>query len=147
MQVLVTIHSTSTVDEEQQPIEVMCSGTLQQHNETVTLVYEEALTEGELFDTTLTAVNGEYVTLERSGPLNGTCMRIEQNKRHLCHYETGFGTMMLGLYGEQIHTDITAHGGNIRLVYALDIDGESLGKNTVEISVRPKEMTCGAPLQ
>lgn len=147
MQVLVTIRSTSTMDEDAQPIEVMCSGTVDQQDGKVMLVYEEALTEGELFDTTLTAVNGEYATLERSGPLTGTCMRIEQNKRHLCHYETGFGTMMLGLYGEQIHADVNANGGNIRLVYALDIDGESLGKNTVEISVRPKEMTCGAPLQ
>ena len=55
--------------------------------------------------------------------------------------------MMLGIYGEQVYTGITPRGGDIRLVYALDIDGEYLGKNTVEISVRPKKDTFGAPLQ
>lgn len=139
--VVVCVRSINTLADEE-PIESISAGTMERQGDTLTLHYEET-TEEEVFSTTLTVVDGSRVLLQRHGPLEGYRMTIEQGRRHLCHYETGFGSMTIGIFGEQIRSRVGSMGGKIELTYTMDINAQLSGRNQVEISVRPKE----TPLQ
>ena len=63
---------------------------------------------------------------------------IEKGVRHLCHYETGFGAMTLGVAADEITHRLTDEGGQVQFSYTLDMDtAGTISRNQVRITVRP----------
>lgn len=63
---------------------------------------------------------------------------IEKGVRHLCHYETGFGAMTLGVAADEISHRLTDEGGQVQFSYTLDMDtAGTISRNLVKITVRP----------
>lgn len=63
---------------------------------------------------------------------------IEKGVRHICHYETGFGSVSLGVAADVIELDLTDAGGQLQFSYTLDSGGENfISRNLVDITVAP----------
>ena len=66
----------------------------------------------------------------------GTQLQIEKGKRNLCHYETGFGSMTLGVTADEIVNELTEKGGTVRFAYLLDANSADLvSRNRLEVTV------------
>ena len=61
---------------------------------------------------------------------------LEKGKRHLCHYDTGYGTMTMGIFTTDIVMDFNDCGGKMTLNYTLDIDSNLSSTNEVSIEVK-----------
>ena len=63
---------------------------------------------------------------------------VEKGTRHLCHYETGYGAVSLGVAADVIEHELTDHGGRLKFSYTLDSGAESfISRNLVDITVDP----------
>ena len=63
---------------------------------------------------------------------------IEKGRRHICHYETGYGSLTLGISADEISHSMTENGGKARFSYILDSgDTSPMSRNTVDITVTP----------
>ena len=63
---------------------------------------------------------------------------IEKGVRHICHYETGFGSVSLGVAADEIAPELSEAGGRLRFSYTLDSGGENfISRNLVDIRVEP----------
>ena len=84
------------------------------------------------------AVDGSRVVMLRFGKNGGvgTQLQIEKGKRNLCHYETGFGSMTLGVTADEIVNELTEKGGTVRFAYLLDANSADLvSRNRLEVTV------------
>ena len=104
------------------------------------ITYKETETTGyEGCTTTLKiAVDGSRVVMLRFGKNGGvgTQLQIEKGKRNLCHYETGFGSMTLGVTADEIVNELTEKGGTVRFAYLLDANSADLvSRNRLEVTV------------
>ena len=61
---------------------------------------------------------------------------LEKGKRHLCHYDTGFGSLMVGVFAQSIHSDLTDSGGTLDVSYSLDINSGLNSMNSIFVDVK-----------
>ena len=63
---------------------------------------------------------------------------IEKGTRHLCHYETGYGAVSLGVAADEIEHELSSNGGHVKFSYTLDSGSEDfISRNLVDINVTP----------
>ena len=61
---------------------------------------------------------------------------IEKGTRHLCHYETGYGSVSLGVAADVIEQRLDENGGSLKFSYTLDSGAENfISRNLVDITV------------
>jgi len=104
------------------------------------IVYKETETTGYEGCTTTVKVaeDARKVSMLRFGKGGGagTQLLIEKGRRNLCHYETGFGSMTLGVTADEIDCQLTEKGGTARFAYLLDADSaELVSRNRLEVTV------------
>ena len=138
--VLITIKGTQEYEGDADVIEMMTVGTLEEEEDSCRLIYKEDDESGGAITTTLT-VHDKMVTLERSGALNSR-MIIEQGQRHICHYDTGVGELMIGVFGESICSTLDRDQGNLSLKYTIDINAALASRNEIAISVKEAQQGC-----
>ena len=127
------------VDEDDR-IELMTYGSFVKKGDTYYTTYKETETTGyEGCTTTLKiAVDGSRVVMLRFGKNGGvgTQLQIEKGKRNLCHYETGYGSMTLGVTADEIECGLTEKGGTARFGYLLDANSaELVSRDRLEVTV------------
>ena len=84
------------------------------------------------------SADGSRVAMLRFGKGGGagTQLLIEKGRRNLCHYETGYGSMTLGVTADEIHCQLTEKGGVVRFGYLLDANSADLvSRNRLEVTV------------
>ena len=84
------------------------------------------------------AADGSRVAMLRFGKGGGagTQLLIEKGKRNLCHYETGYGSMTLGVTADEIECGLTEKGGTAKFGYLLDANSaELVSRNRLEVTV------------
>ena len=83
------------------------------------------------------AEDARRVSMTRFGK-NHSQLIIEKGTRHLCHYETGYGAVSLGVAADAIEHALTEQGGRLRFSYTLDSGAENfISRNLVDIAVEP----------
>ena len=80
----------------------------------------------------------QKVTLIRNGGQNSRLI-LEKGQRHLCHYDTGYGSMMVGVFANRIYTDLTDNGGKLEVSYSLDINSGLTSINEIFINIKEAE--------
>ncbi len=85
--------------------------------------------------TTLRVETDRRVTMSRTGRANSE-LTIEKDRKHLCHYDTGFGSFVVGVRADKIENKLTDKGGRLRLRYSLDVNANALSENELNITVR-----------
>lgn len=134
---IIRIKSRIEQDGESAGIELMTRGHFARRNGSFFITYQETETTGyEGCTTTLKVAEDESrVTMIRYGTAS-TQLTIERGRRHVCHYETNYGSMSMGVTADEIESRLTDKGGTVKFSYLLD-DGSAdvISKNTLEITV------------
>lgn len=134
--VLIQITGTQMTDGDDEVIELTTVGKLGEKNGKWYLSYDEGSGIGAEDVTTILKIEEEkMVTMQRSGQLQ-TRLTIEKGQRHLCHYQTIQGEMMIGVFGEKIKNSISYTGGRLYLSYTIDINSGFISRNQIEILIK-----------
>ena len=84
--------------------------------------------------TTLLIEDGGLVTMTRNGAYT-TQMVMERGRRHVCHYATPFGDMLLGIFAKKVESSVTEEGGELLLNYTIDVNADLAASNELKITV------------
>ncbi len=76
------------------------------------------------------------LTMMRAG--SATRLILEEGKRHLCLYDTGYGTLSVGVFTSLLETSLDEKGGKLSVKYTLDIDSNLSSNNEIEVKIKPK---------
>ncbi len=142
MEVIIRIESNNFIPGCSDPdtINIVTKGSFEVKNGAYILNYTEPMSEGEGdVTTTITVDSSNVVDVMRSGK-NSSRLTVEKGRRHLCNYDTGYGCLMIGLYGEQIKSCLNGNSGEILMRYTLDVNSEyqSLNELKVNFEAPPK---------
>lgn len=129
--------SQSYAGQDPEVIELVTTGTLENTPEGWKLSYDESeLTGLEGVHTTF-LVNGDLVTLTRTGRLNSE-MIFRVGESHDCLYQMEFGVLMLTVCATRVETDITLAGGTIDLRYSIEIEQNAAGIIEYHLEIQSK---------
>ena len=136
MEVIIKIESNNFVPGCNDPdtINIVTKGSFEIKNGSYVLNYAEPMSEEDGDVTTTITVDGSNVVdVMRSGR-NSSRLTVEKGRRHLCNYETGYGCLTIGLYGEQIKSRLNKNGGEIVMRYTLDVNSEYQSLNELKVN-------------
>ena len=134
--VLIKIKGVASVDGEKEVIELTTIGNFYKKSNNYYLIYDESEATGyEGMTTTLKVEGNDCVTMERAGKTRSQLI-IEKGKRHLCHYDTGNGELMIGVSAKKINSMLNDDGGELYFNYSLDINSSLASENEVFIDVK-----------
>lgn len=135
--VVIEIKSKQEIDGDSDSIELTTVGQMNVIGGKTYLRYDDSVATGVEGVSCLIKVDPKEnsVMMQRSGVLNSR-MYIKKGQRHICHYETGQGTLVLGVFGENVSNELTQNGGKLLLSYTLDVNYGMVSRNTVEINVK-----------
>ena len=134
------VEEPAEMGEKEEFVELMTRGEFTLRGSSYYITYKETEATGyEGCTTTLKiAADGSRVAMLRFGKNGGasTQLLIEKGRRNLCHYETGYGSLTLGVTADEILCDLTEKGGTVRFAYLLDADSaEMVSRNRLEVTV------------
>lgn len=104
---------------------------------TVTLTYQETELTGMAGTTTRFTLQGDTVTLTRSGTVNSQ-MIFQQGVLHSSLYETPFGTLTVDISTSRLAHRLNGHGGLLEIRYAISVEHRVTGNHQFKIRVREK---------
>lgn len=134
---LITIDGTMEHDGETDSVRLMTHGSFVRRGASYFISYRETEATGYQGCVTTVKVDGQNkVSMLRYGAAPSQ-LYIEKGRRHVCHYETGHGSMSLGVAADDIESHLTDEGGRVTFSYYLDMDAQSISKNIVDITVKP----------
>ena len=135
--VIISIRGTQSYEQQEDDvIELVTEGKLEQEDEGhFTLSYQESEVTGLEGTLTTFQIEPERVTLMRLGEVNSE-MVFELGRRHLSMYETPSGALAMGVTTRELSSALNERGGELRIVYDIELDHALAGRNTFEIHVR-----------
>lgn len=134
---LISILGRQTVEEETGEIELTTLGSYVERNGSRYIVYKEYAPEegGNARTSILKVESSRKMTLMRGGA-DSTRLILEEGRRHLCHYDTGFGVMTVGVFTNRFHADLNDTGGRLEVSYTLDVNANLSSVNEITITVK-----------
>lgn len=133
---LINIEGTMDQEGEIDKVSLMTRGSFLRKNDSFFISYRE--TEATGYDGNITTVkvddNGK-VSMLRHGSMPSQLI-IEPGRRHVCHYDSGYGVLSLGVAADEIENKLSARGGKLRFSYTLDSGNAQISRNEVKITVR-----------
>lgn len=124
-------------EEKEEFVELMTRGQFVQKGGSYYITYKETEATGYEGCTTTVKVadDARKVSMLRFGKQTSQLV-IEKGTRHLCHYETGYGAISLGVSADVIEHALDENGGKLQFSYTLDSGAESfISRNLVDITV------------
>ncbi len=136
---LINIEGVMDRDGDIDKVHLLTKGSFMRKNDSFFISYEE--TEATGYEGNITTVKAEgegKVSMLRVGNAPSQLV-IERGRRHVCHYDTGFGALNLGVAADEIENCLTEQGGRLSFSYTLDSGEEQISHNRVDITVREAE--------
>ena len=126
------------VDQEPEIISLITEGTLEKMTDGWSVSYQESGLTGLEGVTTSFFVQGDCVTLTRTGKLNSE-MVFRPGVPHESLYQMEFGALLITVCATSISWDITEFGGIIDLVYSIAIEQTDMGVVTYHLDIALKD--------
>ena len=120
---------------EKDSVELVTAGQYGFENGESRFTYEESELTGLSGTRTTFKISPMGVVMRREGALN-TEMVFQQGKKNYFLYETPYGNATMGVGTRRIDTRLGEHGGDLELVYDIDFNLTTLGRNRFKINVR-----------
>ncbi len=135
-EVLISFKGTQSNGEERDKIELYTEGKFYKKGGHYYISYAESELTGMEGTTTTLKVDKEsnIITMMRFGT-NTTHLIFEKGKKHVCCYETGFGSLTVGVCSDDVDIDISDSGGSLSAAYTIDINSRTMGYNDFNITV------------
>lgn len=139
--VIIDIKGTQNVNGSEDTVELTTVGRMNIMGAKTYLRYDDSSSSGEESVSCMIKIDhdDDSVIMQRSGKLNSR-MYIKKGQRHICHYDTSEGPLTMGIFGENVKSDIDESGGNIFMSYTIDVNYGMLSRNKVEITVKETEV-------
>lgn len=123
-------------DTEPEQVALCTTGTYTERGEARFIAYKEYEEENpRVSHTTVLKIEPGKVTMMRPG--SATRLILEEGQRNLCVYDTGYGTMSVGVFTSKLSHSLQQHGGKLTVRYTLDIDSNLSSCNELEVHVKP----------
>ncbi|MEG0832957.1 MAG: DUF1934 domain-containing protein [Oscillospiraceae bacterium] len=133
---LITIEGSQERDGETDRLSLSTFGYFEHHCGKYYISYKEDEASGFGGDmTTVKIEDGNRVTMIRLGESNSRLV-MEKGHRHLCHYSTGQGDLVVGIFAKEILNNLSESGGELQLSYSLDVNANSVSENKLNITVK-----------
>lgn len=133
--VVIEIRGSYTQDGETDTVDFVTDGVYYKERDQYVIAYNESEMTGMAGSRTKLSVDGDRcVTMSRSAPAKSLLI-IERGVRHQCHYETGVGSMTIGVCGERIVSSLDESGGQLQFAYSLDINTTLASENEITVLV------------
>lgn len=117
-------------------LEMITTGSYQLKDGVYTITYSETEPNNSgSYKTTFTIGPDRKVTVVREGEISSH-MIFEQGQKHLIYYDTDFGAMTIGVSADRIDTKLSENGGDIEIVYSIEIDQSVASDNILKLNVR-----------
>jgi len=129
--------SQSYAGQEPDVIELVTTGTLEDTADGWKLCYEETELTGLQGVQTTFLINGDQITLNRTGKLNSE-MVFRVGEPHDCLYQMEFGVLMLTVCATRVDANITPAGGTIDLRYSIEIEQNAAGIIEYHLEIQSK---------
>ena len=140
--IIIEITGTQNSGGEPDHVAFMAQGQMDYSDGLWCITYDESDIFERMTTKTLLTVDGKKcVTLSRFGERN-THLILEKGKRHLCHYDTDCGGMMVGISTSAVHSSLNGHGGELRMKYTVDINSGYAGSNEINIKIKEAATPC-----
>ncbi len=127
----------SYAGQEPDTIELVTDGILQRTAEGWNLQYQETNLTGFEGVTTTFCVEGDKITLTRTGKLNSQ-MVFQEGVSHDSLYQVEFGALMITVCATKVSVHITEQGGTIDLLYSIEIEQNAAGMIDYHLTITPK---------
>ena len=124
--------------------ELVTKGRLSREGESYILSYQESELTGLGGTLTTFQVEGGQVTHLRVGEFNSQ-MVFQEGRRHLCLYDTGFGSLTVGVFTSKLKVALGQEGGSMDIRYTLDIDSNLSSQNELTVTVAPRPRRRAEP--
>lgn len=139
--VIISIFSRQqSADGPAERIEQRVEGRLEQEGEAWILSYREAPGSGLGESRTTLRVEGEAVTLTRTGE-TAARMIFRTGQAHRSVYQTPYGALELAVLTHRLSGALTARGGRLEIDYRIELNGQSAGDTRLRLDVRERERT------
>ncbi len=134
---LISIKGSQDVEGEVGKVELTTLGSYVKRGASRYIVYKEyASDETPAERTSILKIEGSSrLTLMRKGGDN-TRLILENGKRHLCQYDTGYGNLMIGIFTSRLDSDLNDAGGSLNVRYTLDVNSALSSTNELSITVK-----------
>ena len=120
----------------EEPIELVTAGKLEPlGGKCYTVSYQESEVTGFVGTLTTIQVEPSRVTLQRIGAVNSQ-MVFEEGRRHLSMYDTPYGALSVGIHTRKLRSTLDDNGGEVEVLYALEIEHGAVGQSVFHINVR-----------
>lgn len=132
----VTVRGTQVVDGDSESMELVTTGQFRHKGSRYYILYEESDATG-YAGCRITLIYDparQQVTMNRHGAAESQLI-IEVGKRHQCNYDTGCGSLILGVNGSGIESTLGDTGGQLTFRYSLDVNATLISENTVQVTV------------
>ena len=136
---LIRIRGTMEQGDGEDSVQLMTRGSFVAKDGNFFIIYKETEATGYAGCTTTVKVAKDQrkVSMLRFGRAPSQLI-IEKGTRHICHYETGYGAMSLGVAADEIDSHLTDQGGEVKFSYTLDTEIDGLvSRNLVHITLTP----------
>lgn len=137
---IISIIGRQVIDDEESEVKVTTLGSYVKKGESRFIVYKEY--DSSYGSKPITCIlkieKDNKVTLTKSGSQNSKLI-LECNKRHMCHYDTGFGSLMIGIFTNKVTCNLSDSGGQLDIVYSLDINSTLTSINEIHINVKEND--------
>ena len=125
------------LEQEPDTIELVTDGFLEATDNGWLLTYAESELTGMQGVNTTFCVDGNTVTLERTGKLNSK-MVFTEGVSHDSLYKVDFGALMITVCATRVEASITENGGTIDLVYNISIEQTAAGVIEYHLDIKTK---------
>lgn len=135
--VLVSVKGTQFMGEESDTIEIITPGTWYEKSGKQYLIYEETFGEtGEVTRNTV-KIAPDRIEVTKRGLIESQ-MIFECGKKHVAHYVTPVGLIMLGITTSALELEQDEHGLYIAIRYSLEMNGEYVSGCSLELAVKER---------
>ena len=135
----VTVRGIQRVEGDDDVVELVTGGRFSCHGGRWLIRYEESDATG--YGGCHTSLRYDpqkgQVVLLRTGEVHSQLI-VEEGKRHQCTYDTGCGTVILGVNGSRIEAELDEQGGTLEFHYSLDVNTALVSENDVYVAVFPR---------
>ncbi|MDE5670769.1 MAG: DUF1934 domain-containing protein [Eubacterium sp.] len=132
--ILLKITGSQLVDGQKDQIEITTIGTMRDDGTAYVIRYTEEQ-EPPMAPVQVTVriqKDESAVQITRTGGVE-SCLIVEKGKRNQCNYDTGFGNLLMGVYGRIIEMTVNADNGSFAFEYDIDVNGAVTSINTVNM--------------
>lgn len=129
------VSTQSAPGSEEERIELISEGIYEKTQDGYVMSYKETEATGFVgCKTTLTIHGSDFIVMQRTGNANSHLI-LERGQRHLCHYGTPFGNIVVGVTATDIKSELCESGGSLDFRYTIDVNSAHVGNYGINITV------------